>query len=238
MFRLIPFTFRTIFSLKLAIGGFAAGLATAFALQQRTLYRSWGLVEGGSERDLAGDDLVPGADVVETRSIDIDAAPGEVWPWLLQLGYGRGGWYGYAVLDRPWRPGPGPLRRSADVILERFQDLAEGDLVPVYEGGGFVVRRLEPGRALVLYLDDRLMREQAVEATADMDVPPYAVSWAFVLEELAGGRTRLVERLRMRMADLSADQRRAVPLMSFGAFVLLRSQLLGIRQRAEAAVSV
>ena len=251
MFRLIGFTIKTVITIKLMALAFAAGMAAAFALQLRAQYQSWGLLPDGAERDLPGDDLVEAADQVESRQLDIDARPDQVWPWLAQLGYGRGGWYSYPLLDRPWTPGAGGGGTSAETILEEYQDLAEGDLVPTQPGSGFVARVVEAGRALVLYLDDSMVREQveqivaestgddeaAVKATMEMEMPPYAVSWAFVLEDAPGDRARLTERLRFRIEGISDSQRKAMPLMAHGVFALMRSQMLGIKRRAEEAAA-
>jgi hypothetical protein len=247
VFRLIKFTFKALFMLKLMALAFGAGVGVAYALQLRAQYDSWGLPGGGDARALAGDELVPEADIVETRAIEIDVAPDEVWPWLVQLGYGRGGWYSYPMLDRPWSPSGGPTGSSAEAILEEHQELAEGDVVPTHRGGGFVVRVAEPAGALALYLDDAMVREQFEElareaavdadsATLDPDTPPYAVSWAFVLEDAPGGRARLIERIRVRM-ELDDNQRRFLPVASFGLFALMRSQMLGIKDRAEGAAT-
>lgn len=246
MFRLIRSFFKLILLLKVIGIAFSLALALAYGMRLRGQYRVWGLVEGAAARDLPGDDLVEHAWVSETRGLEIDAPPSAVWPWLLQLGYGRGGWYGFGALDRPWSPTGGASGRSADTILEEFQGLSEGDLVPTHPEGGFVVRELQPAVALVLYLDAAMAREQmealAAEATTeaskakrDMDMPPFVVSWAFVLEPLPGGRTRLLERLRVRIDDLSAAQRRARPLLDLGVFALMRSQLEGIKRRVERA---
>ena len=237
-----------IVALKMMAFAFSAGMGAAYVLQVRAQYQSWGPVKGGATRELAGDELVSQPDVVETRSLDIDAAPGEVWPWLAQMGYGRGGWYSYPALERPWRPGAGVRGDSAAAVLPEFQDLAAGDLVPTHPDGGFEARVVEPGQALVLYLDDTMMREQIeqamadraddveVDADLDLDMPPYAVSWAFVLEDAPGGRSRLIERLRARI-EVSGGQRKAmpavVPLMGMGVFAMMRSQMLGIKRRAE-----
>ena len=244
MFRLFRFSFKTIVLFKLLGLAFGAGMATAYALGLRAQQRSWGLLPGAAERALAGDELVSDADVVETRAIEIDATPEKVWPWLAQLGYGRGGWYGFPALDRPWSPAGGPPARSADTIIEEHQQLTQGDVVPIHKGGGFVVREIDPGRSLALYLDDVIAREQleelaaempeqAAQAAADSDMPPYAVSWACELEDAPGERTRLVERLRIRIDVRNEAQRRFMPLLGTGIFALLRSQLLGIKARAE-----
>jgi len=249
MFRLFRFTLKAIVTFKLLVIVFSAGMGVAYLQQLRTQYRTWGLLPDGDERGLAGDDLVPQANLTETRFVDIDASPDAVWPWLAQLGYGRGGWYSFAALDRAWNPGGGSPIEGAETILEEFQDLAEGDLVPTHEQGGFVAKVVEPDEALVLFLDDSMVREQVEEIVADrtgdeeaaarmgMDMPPYRVSWAFVLEDLPGGRTRLIERLRFEL-DATDNQWRARPVLEMGVFALLRSQMEGIKARAEGAVVV
>jgi hypothetical protein len=251
MFWLLKFSIKWIIRIKVIALAVATGMAIAFGLQLRQDYGSWGLAADDAERGLSGDDLVEGPDLVETRRIDIDAPPSQVWPWLVQLGYGRGGWYGVGQLERPWSPGGGPVGSSSDVILEDYQDLAEGDVVPTHANGGFVARVVEPAAALVLYLDNILLREQvqdlvadraegdeaadeAAEALADMQMPPFAASWAFVLEDAPGGRTHLIERLRLRIEDISDAQRKGTPLLSTGLFVQMRSQMLGIKRRVEA----
>lgn len=243
MFRLIKFAFKAWFIVQLMAVVFGAGMGVAYLMQLRSQYRTWGRVPGGDDRGVVGDDLVPSADVTDTRTIDIDAPPDQVWPWLAQLGYGRGGWYSYAALDRPWSPAGGPMGESADTILDEFQDVAEGDLVPTHPQGGFVARVVEPGQALVLFLDDSMVREQVEELVADgvgeeaaegfdLDMPPYRVSWAFTLEERPGGRTRLLERLRFEV-EASDAQMKARPLLQLGVFTLMRNQMEGIKQRAE-----
>lgn len=249
MFRPLKFMFKTILLIKLMSLAFSAGMGMAYLMQLRQQYGSWGLVDGGDERGVRGDGLVAEADLVETRAIDIDAAPDQVWPWLAQLGYGRGGWYSFAAIDRPWTPGGGSPAESAEEILPEFQDLAEGDLVPTASSAGFEVRIVEPGEALVLFLDDTMIREQVKELVADaadaveerggnfefdadMEMPPYQVTLAFELQELPGGRTRLIERVRAHI-EASDNQWRARPVLAMGLFVFLRSQLLGIKRRAE-----
>ena len=251
MFRLVRFVFKAVFLVKLMSLAFGAGMGAAYLLQLRQQYKSWGLVDGGDERGVPGDGLVAEPELIETRAIDIDAPPEQVWPWLAQLGYGRGGWYSYPMLDRPWNPEGGPQSESAEEILSEYQDLAEGDLVPTHPQGGFEARIVEPNWALVLYLDDVMFREQMGELAADvtdavgdrdgeveldidmdMDMPPYQVTLAFELQELAGERTRLIERVRVHV-EASEQQLRARPFVAAGLFSFMRSQLEGIKRRAE-----
>ena len=114
------------FILGLSIGaGFGAGIAVR-------RFRTWGIERDEAERPLPGDDVVDEGETLLTRGITIDAPPDAVWPWLVQMGYGRGGWYSYDQLDMKGR--------SAETPLPEFQSLEVGDVVPTHPGGGFVVR--------------------------------------------------------------------------------------------------
>jgi hypothetical protein len=229
-----------------------AGAAAVILVQLRREQADWGTVPADTVRDLPGDDLVPGATIVDTRSLLIDAPPSAVWPWLVQMGYGRGGWYSYDRMDMKGR--------SAERILPEYQDLAPGDLVPTHSEGGFLARVVEPQRALVLYLDDQLVGSQAASAgpgsgasggqvaagerpipglqaagaISGLAMPRFSVSWAIVLhEEGAGSRTRLIERFRVNAPDAGLPSRLGMPLMGLGVFAMTRRHMLGLKERAE-----
>ena len=253
MFRLLWFVAKVIFKLRVVLLSMFAGGAVATSIHMRGQAHSWGLLPGDASRFLPGDDIVDAPDLVETRSLIIDASPEQVWPWLVQMGYGRGGWYSFSPLDRAWGGNHGRPHRSADHILPEFGELTVGDIVPVHASGGFEVRVVDPEAALVLYLDDAMVRDQVAAATADSgkgrakakarkgkaqrpdeDMPPFQGSWAFILEAEPSGGTRLIERLRFHI-ELEGQQRRGLPMLGMGVFTLLRSQMLGIQRRAEAA---
>ena len=132
------------------------GMALVFLVKLRQEQQTWGVMPSDANRPLAGDDLIADPGIVDTRSLVIDAPPAAVWPWLAQLGFGRGGWYSYDRMDM--------AGSSADRILPQFQDLAPGDIVPTHPGGGFLAKVVEPQQALVLYLDHELVRSQAEAA--------------------------------------------------------------------------
>ena len=225
--------------LKRVVVGSAIATASWYAFYRVTRWRAtWGVDPAETEGSLPGDELVPEPTVSDTRGITIDAPPAAVWPWLLQLGYGRGGWYSYDQLDMKGR--------SADTILPEHQSLAVGDIVPTDPGGGFEVRVLDPERALVLMVDDELAARRRAPAegggeatTAGLEAsgrfmqasmpPRFAISWAFVLRPLDGGRTRLVERMRGSFGEATAGSRARGPLPGFGIFVMTRRQMLGLK---------
>jgi hypothetical protein len=237
----------TLIKVKVTVVGVVlGGLLAAGWLRLRREHAMWGLVPADIERVLPGDDLVPDADIVETRSLDIAAPPSAVWPWLVQMGYGRAGWYSYDQLDMR-----GP---SARTIVPELQGLAEGDLVPTHPGGGFVARIVDPPHALVLYLDAQLVREQlahaarrgeratalperldVVGALGDVTMPDFRASWAFVLDANSDAGTHLIERFRARTGEAGLPRRLGMPFMGYGVFAMTRRQMLGIKARAEAA---
>jgi hypothetical protein len=246
MLRLLGLLVRLVIRLKVIVVSMGVGAAIAYGLSARQASRTWGLDAADVGRELPGDGLVDEPDHVETRSLVIDALPASIWPLLMRLGYGRGGWYSYPVLDRAWRPIGPPSRRAGATAGTPDGDLAEGDIVPTDPDGGLVARVVEAERALVLYLDDATLRErlerqaaegsdQARQVLDDLDeMPSFGLSWAFVLEPEPGGRTRLVERVRLRM-EVGGAQRRALPFMGLGLFAVMRRQMIGIKQRVENA---
>jgi hypothetical protein len=208
-------------------------------------WRTWGR-RAEDDGPLPGDDLVPEPTAIETRGIDIAASADDIWPWLVQMGYDRAGWYSYDALDMNMP--------SADHIRPELAEIAVGDVMPTHPAGGFVVRVREDQRALVLYLDTDLVHEQAqaaearaggslnIQATgAFMEAAQpadFAASWAFVLEQATDGGTRLIERFRVRFGEDDRPWMRfTMPVMGFGVFMMMRKQLLGIRDRAERTAS-
>ena len=240
--------FKRLFVFLAALG--SAGAAIGF-VKVRAQFRTWGIDPAEGSKPLPGDDLVPNAEAVDTRGIDIAASPKDVWPWLVQMGYGRAGWYSYDELDMD--------RESADRIVPELQKLEVGDLLPTHPGGGFVVRVLEPKKALVVYADRALVEDQAAAAKAagesletastnvratgiylDKSMPgDFQASWAFVLEPRPEGGARLLERFRGHMELAAAPTTPpfgpafAGKALLFGLFVMVRRQMLGIRDRAE-----
>ena len=225
---------RKLRNLAAILVGAVAVAGSAYWFAVRPWWQDWGTDLSEATRLLPGDDVVPDAPVNDTRAITIEAPPSAVWPWLVQMGYGRGGWYSYDVIDMKGA--------SADCIQPDIRPLAVGDIVPTHPGGGFEVKAVEPEHALVLYIDTALVRTQAEAARAtaveanpaniaaagalmDATQPTeFAASWAF----------SLIERFRARFDG--GDQpwtKYTLPFMGFGVFVMVRKQMLGIKERVE-----
>lgn len=206
----------------------AAGFLT-YTQVIRPWHLRWGTTREEARRRLPGDELVPGAKLTATHALTIRAEPARVWPWLIQMGQGRGGLYSYDWLENLF----GLDIHSAESILEEFQSLEVGDILPLApDGFGPRVVELEPCRALVLHGDSR--RDPQAAPLRRIRRGDYVnVSWVFVLNETAQGSTRLVERLRL---DWNRSLRNTFfnrVLLEPASFVMERKMLLGIKRRAE-----
>jgi len=192
--------------------GAVVGLAASYPRVLRRRCLTWGVSEQDAGAELPGDELLDGPDVVTTRGVDVDAAPDDVWPWLVQMGSGRGGAYTYDWIENLF----GLDMHSADRILPEYQDLKVGDSLPVGEKGPRLgVEILDPGRALVVRSDDGNW------------------VWSFVLRERGDG-TQLISRNRIRLADMPTHKRYAyLGVMEPGSLLMERKMLLGIKSRAE-----
>jgi hypothetical protein len=192
----------------------AAAAWPAYLLTVRRWHGRWGATDEEVERPMPGDDLVQNARDVSTRAVTIRARPEQVWPWLEQMGYQRGGMYSYDWFDQLMGILDGP---SADEVLPQFQKLEPGNVIPMGSGPSWPVAAVEPHRSLVLDIRDRGLH----------------ISWSFGLYELDEVHTRLVLRIRIRVA-LLMGLIGLFPLSDFGQFLMTRKMLLGIKQRAEA----
>lgn len=170
----------------------------------------WGATAGEIAGPMPGDDICGSARIVATRSIDIPAPPGSVFPWLVQMGFGRAGWYSYDVLDNLGR-------RSATRIHPEWQGLSAGDTVP---GGpvGFRAEIVDAPVAFVMRLDANGRIGGRICFTLAYELRPTPTG------------TRLVTRARARV-DTFGGRLVERLLLGPGDGVMVRRQLLGLRRR-------
>ena len=200
--------------IKIAAGAaWVAGTGViAYPLVFRRTCLTWGATAEEVESKLPGDELLPEPDIVSTRAVTIDAPPSAIWPWLVQMGSGRGGAYTYDWIENLL----GLHMHSARQILPQFQDLKVGDELPL--GPGRPVMRVEvcdPERILTLRFADG--------------------NWVWIFALVAEhGRTRLISRNRIATPGAALPVRVFNMLvMEPGSLVMERKMLLGIKQRAE-----
>ena len=193
------------------------GAAAAYVFVVRPWYLRWGATGQESREPLPGDEIIANPDLTATRAIPIRAAADRVWPWVAQLGQGRGGFYSYDFLENL----VGCNIHSADRIESEWQDVGVGDQVRLAPKVGLAVAFLERGRSLVL----------RGGIPMGNTAPPYDFTWAFVLRDEPDGTTRLL--VRERYAYTRSWARLLVEPAEMVSFVMSRKMLRGIRNRAE-----
>jgi hypothetical protein len=170
-----------------AVGCLGAGLVAVQAFA-----RTYAACPAERRAAMPGDQIVLRPQTVITRAITIPAPPSQVWPWVSQMGWHRGGWYTARWVDRLFFPDNRP---SADSMLAQYQHLQVGDFVPDGPPAarcGFVVREVEEPLRLVLHSTSHLPLSWRTRGRARI-----SWTWAFVLVPTTGGRhTRLVFRWR------------------------------------------
>jgi hypothetical protein len=178
----------------------------------RRRHLRWGASDAEVAAAMPGDELVSDASFKATRAITIEAAPEDVWPWIVQIGYGRAGWYSYDLFDNAARP-------SAETIVPAFQHPEVGDWVPmaakVTEATAFKIKAFER---------NEWMLWEKPQST-----------WAWKLTPLDIGRTRLVARLKAVYDwHKPGSALLTLILLEFADFPMMRKQLKEIKRRAEA----
>ena len=202
---------------RAAVATIALAVLGGAALLTRRLTQTWGTLGGEHEGELPGDGILPGARVVATRAVGIAAPPRAVWPWLVQLGYGRGGFYSHDLLERL----AGLDIQSAERVEERWQGLAVGDEVRLAPAVALKVAEIHPERHLVL---------AGVHSGPGKAPAPYDFTWAFVVRPVGAG-SRLLVRERYRPRGFGG--RVLAEVMQPVSFVMSAAMLRGIRERVQ-----
>jgi hypothetical protein len=184
----------------------------------------WGARPDEPDTSLPGEDIIPNPIWQYTHAISINASPEAVWPWIAQLGQGRGGFYSFELLENLF----GCRMTNTDVILPDLQMISVGDPIRLHPTSPPMhVAVVEPGQSLVL----RGAPAEGPSAETDN-------LWAFHVVADGPGRTRLVERGMTIHGTSLADRLFFSPhLMEPISFVMSREMLLGIKERAEKATA-
>jgi proline iminopeptidase len=199
----------------------------------RPWYRRWGARDDEANCTLPGDDFVPRPKSELTMAITVRAPTQAIWPWLVQIGCQRGGWYSYDLLDNGGVP-------SAERILPEYQDLKLGDIVKAMPKGdfGFPVAMILPEKALVLAgtLDTRTGQP------ADPNDPGlqayFSGDQTFYIEEQGEETSRLIFRMRIDWNPNFANGLIYGYIVEPISFVMGRKTLLNVKRRAESLARV
>jgi hypothetical protein len=195
---------------KMVSVAMALGAATAaYLLYIRPWQLRWGATDEELDRPMPGDEIVERPTFNATRAVTIEARPQEIWPWVVQIGMSRAGWYSYDLLDNLGRP-------SARRILPQFQNPKIGDVVPMSPDGkqGMLVKDFEQDRWM-LWWDGK-----------------GGMSWVWGLYPVDEARTRLITRVRLHY-DWRSPSILFHMLVEFTDIVMMRKSMLGIKERTE-----
>lgn len=180
------------------------GLAGLFYFVYRPWQLTWGATADEVARPMVGDELVETPTFKATRAVTVNASAERIWPWIVQMGYKRAGFYSWDILDNDGIP-------SAERILPEYQNLEVGDWMPLSDDTDAEVVALEPNNSMLLVFQS-----------------DGAATWAWGLYEIEEGRTRLVTRLRWTAPGVVSQ----FTLDAF-EIIMMRKCLLGIKARAE-----
>ncbi len=175
------------------------------------VYRPWSLYWGATAqeefRPMPGDSILVDPSFNATRAISIDGKPSDIWPWLVQMGYLRAGFYSYDVLDNDGVP-------SAVRILHEYQALDLGDSIPLTDHGWVTVTVMHPDSTMLWEYKGRDAKT--------------VFTWVWGLYPVDNNATRLVTRLRYNARSL-----RTQLMLDFFEILMMRKCMLGIRDRVE-----
>jgi hypothetical protein len=214
-------------SIAKGAGGIAAGgalLAGAYALAIRPWHSRWGATRKEADMVLPGDEIVPHPDHQATHAITIDAPPLDVWPWLVQMGQNRGGFYSYAWLENL----AGCEIHNAERIIDEWQTIRAGDVLWLHpRENPLPIISVEKNRSLVV-------GGAVPDEGSDGSTAVYGGTWSFFLEPLDERKTRLIIRIRWRRKPGVKSWLYDYLLLEPAHFVMERKLMLGVKSRAEA----
>jgi hypothetical protein len=206
----------------------AFALLTPFLQSRRN---RWGASDAELGRSLPGDELLSEPRWMWTHAITIDAPVDRVWPWLVQIGQGRGGFYSYEFLENL----VGCDIHNADHILPELQNLKVGNGIKLHpKAPPLPVVLIEPLRTLVLHAKDYSPEDQPSESDKSKTEKNFSTSWGFYLDKIDDSTTRLTSRWKISYNPTLMNR------LSFGpftigpiGFTMDRKMLLDIKKRVE-----
>ena len=186
-----------------------SSLMILYSVWLRDWQMNWGANDQEIKRHMMGDDLLDDPEFNTTRVVEIRARPDQVWPWIVQMGYRRGGFYNFDMLDNAGRP-------SADRIIPEYQDLKVGDLIlPLLQ-----VSEIRPKTSMLW----RFLEGAGGWANA---------TWCWGLYETEDHNTRLVSRLRQKYDSNTFLVSCLYGFQEITEIFMMRTCLLGIKKRVE-----
>jgi len=223
--------------------GIWIGIAVAVTALVALIIRLWQLRRGTTDaeirRSLPGDELVPDPKCGYTQAITIKASVAEVWPWLVQIGYKRAGWYTHDFLHRLVGIAGcvDDERCSAKRIIPELQDLKIGDVVEIAPEMGYVVTDIEPERVLIMQTRLDIDTWQAAASGEPLPEKYLSSSWVWFFEEIDEKTTRLIVRVRSDYSPGMLSTIGSRIANEVGRLLMQPKTLRVLKQRAETEIA-
>jgi len=205
----------TFFKRILAILGLLLIIMVGYLFVARPYQLIWGAEDQEISATLPGDEIIQSPDFFATRAITIHGTPQEIWPWIIQMGYNRAGFYGYDLLENL---GSARGMLSAEDIIPEFQNFQVGDVVPISAVVDMNFQAIEPNWYLIWSGRD----------SED--------SFLWLLQPIDSDRTRLISRIRWSY-DWTRPQTQVLVLFTeFTDHIAVRKILMGVKGRVEGEI--
>ncbi len=192
----------------------------------------WGLSQAEADRAYPADKFVINPRWGFTHGIHIAAPADAVWPWVVQIGQDKGGFYSYELLENL----VGCQMVNADRIVPEWQELHVGDTFKVHPEAGIQIVLVEPGRSFAAQMAMNLDTEEIFDPAQGLPEKYMNLCWLFYVEPLEDGSSRFISHWQVEYTPSLKSYLMFGPLIVEPvAFTMDRKMLLGVKQRVETA---
>lgn len=220
------YTFRQILE---GIEGIIIAIACYLTFFLKPLRNRWGLTKSEANRSLIGDEIIKHPKVQFSHGITINAPTSAVWPWIAQMGQGRGGFYTYEALENL----AGLNISNANKILPEYQEPRIGDLIPFTPTDAYPLVFCESRHAMVLGVSLDMDTGKLFDPEEFTPDNFFRLSWLWYVEDLGENRSRFISRNRLTYSPSLANKLLFGWMMEPIVFTMDRKMCLGIKKRAE-----
>jgi hypothetical protein len=219
----------TFYQLIEAIEGIFIMIACYLTLFLKPMRDKWGLKKEDTHRTFPGDELIEQPNAQFTHAIEINAAAEKVWPWIAQIGQGRGGFYSYEALENL----AGLNIYNSDEIIPEFQNPKIGDVIPFGTNDAYPLVICEQGKAMAIGLGYDMDKNIPLDPEANFPANYFRLTWLWCVESVDEHSSRFFSRNRIVYTPSFKNKLMFGLFMEPIVFAMDRKMCLGIKKRAE-----